>query len=169
MYLLFEVCDVDGDGFLDFVFLYLEQCWNCFWVVKNFGSGVFSELFELFGGLWCDFFSELELFEWVGILELEIGFELIDLVLVYFGDFDGDGVVEYVEEQQCFDLDVGMCKEMCQVKNFDFKVCICQVEGDDFVLGDECVIFDLFGYFFDSLDEEFLLFGGFEDLNGDGC
>ncbi|MEM6706478.1 MAG: VCBS repeat-containing protein [Acidobacteriota bacterium] len=168
MYPLPEVRDVDGDALPDLVFPHPEQRWNRFWVATNLGAGTFSEPFEPLGGPWRESFGEPESFERVGTLEPESGLELTDPVLAYFGDLDGDGVAEYVEEQQRFDPDAGMRKEMRQAKNPDFKVRIRQVEGGQLAPGPERATFDSLGYSFDSSDEEFPLPGGFEDLNGDG-
>lgn len=167
MYPLPDVRDVDGDELPDLVFPHPDQRWNRFWVATNLGDGVFSEPFEPLGGPWRDVGDE-QASGRVGTPEPGTGLELTEPVLAYFGDLDGDGVAEYVFEQERFDPDAGMRKEMKQAKNPNFKVRIREVGDDTLAPADERAAFDSLGYSFDSSDEEFPLPGGFEDLNGDG-
>ncbi len=153
-YPLPEVRDVDGDGLVDLILLEEDSGWQRFHVLRNLGGGRFAEAVA--------FGEEDE--------EEEEEEDEVDWELVYFGDLDGDGVAEWVTQEELADDDAGMRKEIRQAKQPPFRNRLYRSGADLAMASEPYLTFDVTGYSFDTSDDEdeIRLPGGFQDLDGDG-
>ncbi len=150
-YPLPEVRDVDGDGLADLLLRGEDADWERFWVARNLGGGRFAPAVELG--------------------QEEDGDE--DEEVAYFGDLDGDGIAEWVTQEELMDDDAGMRQSIREAKQPPFRYRIHR-SGLDLVMADEPHRqFEATGYSFaggdgDGDGEEIRLPAGFQDLDGDG-
>ena len=194
MFPLPTVADTNGDGLPDLIYPHPESRWNRFWVSVNLGDGRFGAPYEPLGGPW-DEDQQRELQEFSTDEDAAVSIDTVpeedseraaesrsqdtesvdengspvdlERALSYFGDVDGDGVAEYLEEELRFDPDAGMRKELKQAKNPEFMLTLKGADRKSLAPGPVTQQFESLGYAFQS-DDDFPLPGGFEDLNGDG-
>lgn len=159
-----EVKDVDGDKLPDLVLRHASGGWYGFRVLRNRGSGRFSEAVAPLGEFQEDRPDPEKA-----------------PVVTFFGDLDGDGRAEYVtQEERGPGENAGMREEMKHAKRPKFLFRIHRSRPD---LGMEPKPFQQFeaeGYAFDTgggggnsgdggeIRIDMAMPGGFQDLNGDG-
>ncbi len=159
-YPLPQVRDVDGDGLADLLLLGRGGGWRRFHVLRNRGGGRFAPALELDHG------DEEADREASGGDE-----DARRRDLVYFGDLDGDGVAEYVTQEELIDHDAGLRQGIREAKQPPFRYRLHR-SGPDFGLVEEPYLeFEAIGYALDSGGEDgddIRLPGGLQDLDGDG-
>ncbi|MCP4658657.1 MAG: VCBS repeat-containing protein [bacterium] len=149
-YPLPRVGDVNGDGLPDLLLRNRESGWDEFQLMVNAGKGDFSEPL-----------APLEAAEEDGD-EDEDG----EPEVVFFGDLDGDGVAEYVTEEDLSDGD-GFREEIREAKEPPFLFRVHRTGPGHAMVTEPYVEIAARGYGFEGQDE-ILLPGGFQDLDGDG-
>jgi len=87
--------------------------------------------------------------------------------IVYFGDLDGDGLAEFVREEELDDEDAGFRKEMKEAKRPPRRYWLHRTDSDFRPMPEPYTKFDSTGYAFGS-SSDIPLPGGFQDLDGDG-
>ena len=148
-YPLPEIRDVNGDRLPDLVVPDRQRDWERFHVLENTGGGRFAEAF-----------SPTEKNEPVAEL----------FPIVYFGDLDGDGVAEYVTEEDMEDPDAGWRKEVKEAKRPPRRYRIHRSRADLSMEPEHFQSFEAIGYALEREDDDdtFRLPAGFRDLNDDG-
>ncbi len=139
------VRQVDGDGLPDLVVPDLKHDWQRFYVLRSAGAGRF-----------------------LPPLRLPAGDALVSPPIVYFGDLDGDGVAEFVTEEDLADDDAGMRKEIRQAKRPPVRYRLHHSRQSLEMEPEPYEEFEVIGYAFEEGDSEFPLPAGFQDLDGDG-
>lgn len=152
-YPLPRVEDVSGDGLPDLVVPHHDKMWAEFWVLVNGGDGEFSQPIEPLRSS-----PERALRDGGGVRMAPV---------VHFGDLDGDGLAEFVTQEDMSAEDAGWRKELKEAKRPPFLFRLHRARSD---LSMDPVPYEEFralGYAFEG-DDEIQLPGGFQDLDGDG-
>jgi len=136
---------VDGDRLPDLLVPDLKHDWQRFHLLRSAGAGRF-----------------------LPPLRLPAGDDLVTPPIVYFGDLDGDGVAEYVTEEDLADDDAGMRKEIRQAKRPPVRYRLHRSRQNFEMEAEPYEQFEVIGYAFEEGDSEFPLPAGFQDLDGDG-
>jgi hypothetical protein len=136
---------VDGDGLPDLLVPDLNRDWQHFHVLRSAGAGSFASPIRLSGE------DDPEAFP-----------------IVYFGDLDGDGVAEFVTEEDLSDDDAGIRKEVRQAKRPPVRYRLHRARQNLEMESEPYEQFEAIGYAFEEEDSEFRLPAGFQDLDGDG-
>ncbi len=153
-----EVRDVDGDALPDLLLRDEDADWRRFHVLRSLGDGRFAAAVAL---------GEEE------DANPETPDARPEEEIVYFGDLDGDGVAEWVTQEELMDEDVGMRKSIREAKKPPFRYRLYASGPDLARAAAPDHQFEVTGYAFageDTEDEglEIRLPGGFQDLDGDG-
>lgn len=157
-YPLPEIRDVTGDRLPDLVIPDRLRGWERFHVLVNQGGGQFAEAFDpMRNG------------------RSVVGDEVSDageiFPVVHFGDLDGDGVAEYVTEEDLEDPEAGWRKEVKEAKRPPRRYRIHHSRPDLSMEPEHFQSFEAIGYALereDDDDESFRLPAGFKDLDDDG-
>jgi len=172
--------DVNGDRLPDLLVPDFRRDWESFEVILNRGEGRFAEPFspvdEDEAGWVADDDSEMD--NSSEVIHIEPGEDPQAEVkekqdpehfpVVHFGDLDGDGVAEYVTEEDLEDPDAGWRKEIKEAKRPPRRYRLHRSESDLGMVAEPFETFEALGYAFDLTDSEIKLPGGFQDLDGDG-
>ena len=163
-YPLPQVRDVDGDGLADLLLLGRDGGWERFHVLRNLGGGRFAPALRIDH----EDDEDTDATRDRGDSENDDDNQTLDLV--YFGDLDGDGVAEYVTQEELDDDDAGMRQEMREAKQPPFRYRLHRSGPDLAVAGEPYFEFEAIGYALDGGgdEREIRLPGGFQDLDGDG-
>ncbi len=166
-YPLPEVRDVDGDGLADLLLRGEDAGWRKFHVLRNLGGGRFAPAVAV--GRDEDDEHDDEDCVGAGHCARPDGW------IAYFGDLDGDGMAEWVTQQELMDDDAGMRQSIREAKQPPFRYRIYRSAPDLAMAGKPHLEFEATGYSFagsDGEDEdegiEIRLPSGFQDLDGDG-
>lgn len=139
------VADFDGDRRPDLWVRDHLKGWNDFQVLKGLGGGRFAAARSPLGGRSRDAEPEA----------------------TFAGDLDGDGVAEWVTEEEISTNPEGMRAELKEAKQPRYKLRVHGFAGGT-VSAEPLQTFEVEGYSSGGEDEEIPVPGGFEDLNGDG-
>ena len=137
--------EVDGDSLPDFLVPDLHREWQRFHVLRSAGEGRFGSP-----------------------ISLPVAEASAQPPIVHFGDLDGDGVAEYVTEEDLSDDDAGLRKEIRQAKRPPVRYRLHRSRGNLEMEPEPYEQFEAIGYAFEQGDSEFRLPAGFQDLDGDG-
>lgn len=157
-YPLPEIRDVNGDGLADLIVPDRRRQWQRFHVLENMGGGQFGEAFVP---------TEVHT---PGTDAPDAGGHE-SFPIVYFGDLDGDGVAEYVSEEDLEDPNAGWRREIKEAKRPPRRYRIHRSRADLSMEPEPSQSFEALGYALDNHDEDsssFQLPGGFRDLDNDG-
>ncbi len=143
-YPLPEVREIDGDGLPDVLVPDRRRDWDRFQLFRNQGGGRFT-----------------------GPLEPLAGHEKGQIAVVHYGDLDGDGVAEYVTEEELDDPDAGWRKELKEAKRPPRRYRLHRSRPDLTMESEPYFTLRALGYAFDLSDSDIRLPGGFQDLDGD--
>jgi len=169
------VRDVNGDDLPDLLVPDLRRDWERFQVLINRGEGRFDEAFSPLGDAEMEESSEVP--ESFAVVRVEAEGEPEEpaapadsesFPVVHFGDLDGDGVAEYVTEENLEDEDAGWRKEVKEAKRPPRRYRIHRSQSDLRMHPKPFQIFEALGYALDLSDSDIRLPGGFQDLDGDG-
>lgn len=152
-YPLPRVEDVSGDGLPDLVVQHYEKMWREFWVLVNDGEGRFREPIEP-----LRLSPERALRDGGGPRMAPV---------VHFGDLDGDGLAEFVTQEDMSSEDAGWRKELKEAKRPPFLFRLHHARPDLSMDPEPYQEFRALGYAFEG-DDEIRLPGGFQDLDGNG-
>jgi hypothetical protein len=154
-----EVRDVDGDHLADLVLLDHRDRYQGFYVLRGAGGGRFEPALAPLGE------PEPERSEDEDEDDED---EDEPAEVVYFGDLDGDGIAEYVTEEDLSSDEGGMRKEMREAKRPPYRYRFYRLEKDFGMAAEPYAELEALGYAFGADDDDGLVPGGFQDLNGDG-
>ncbi len=164
-----EVRDLDGDGLPDLVLLHPRERFERFHVLRNSGGGRFEPPRAPLGEPPPERYrAPVDEAEFVDEAGEERKRQRGRPRVVYFGDLDGDGVAEYVTEEDLSAEDAGFRKGLKEAKRPPFRYRFYR-SGTDFErTAEPYAELIALGYAFGGDEDDMFLPGGFEDLNGDG-